>query len=174
MRRSSSPFSTILLPWGIPLALGVLIALFFQHSVIVPISISNSHMSPTLPKGKTVYIRKWFSQKALLVGDLVYVEPKDITDRYFIGRIVGKPGDRIEIKSRIPYRNGLPLDPVLFPFLTKDKITILPKEKSQSDHSEPRIVPEKTFYILADNLEEGIDSRELGFIPDAEVKGKVW
>lgn len=174
MRRSSSLFSNLVLPWGLPLVLGVLFALLFQRSILVPLQIQNSQMLPTLPKGKTVYIRKWFSTKSLLVGDLVYIEPKTISNRYFIGRIVGKPGDKIEIKNRTPLRNGLPLDPVLFPFLIKNNISILPKEKSISDHSATKIVPEKSFYILADNLEEGIDSRELGFISDSEIKGKVW
>ncbi len=131
-------------------------------------------MEPTFHKGETLYINRLIRTKNLLVGDVVLARSPMQTDVFILARILGKAGDEIQISAREAFRNGSILSTDVFPMSKKQTLPILPEGKSASDHRSKFIIPEKSVFLLVDNREIGIDSRELGPIPEENIVGKVW
>ncbi|BDA79278.1 signal peptidase I [Leptospira kobayashii] len=159
---------------GAPLLIALILAFIFKLKVLTPLEVSNSFMEPSFSQGKTVYINKLTSVKSLLVGDVVLAKSPLDENSYILARILGKPGDEVYISAREAYRNGNPVSDEIFPKPKSQNLPILPTGKTESDEKPKLIVPEKTFFLLCDNREIGIDSRELGPIPESLIIGKVW
>lgn len=128
-------------------------------------------MHPSYPPGSRLWV---FLSRDWQIGDIVYAEPANLPGQAVVARVLGRPGDRIEIKERIPYRNGLPLDKKVFPYEIGQNVPVLPQGKSPRDSVQLLVVADKTYFLLADNLEFGVDSRTLGTISEKDIKGKVW
>ena len=80
-----------------------------------------------------------------------------------INRVVGLPGDEIEIRAWGVYRNGERLDE---PYMTGGAAGV---------ESELYTVPEGHYFVLGDNRSGGLDSRDerIGFVAKAEIRGKA-
>ena len=94
-------------------------------------------------------------------GDVVIMAfPKD-TSRDIVKRVIGLPGDVIEIDSGQVIRNGKNL---YEPYVThSDSRTFAPTE-----------VPESSYYVLGDNRRVSSDSRTWGFVSDEHIIGRAW
>lgn len=171
--KSSIPLNKRLLSLFIPLSIGLLLAIVFKTFVITPIEIQNDYMMPTYKTGDTAYLFRFFRSKNLRIGDIVLSKSPFDSESFFLGRIVGKPGDTISISKRIVYRNGNPLDSQIFPMFDSKTIPLIPPQKTEYDEMEKLTVPDKSFFVLADNVEIGVDSRTLGTIPENLIVGKL-
>ncbi len=172
--RQSASIKDRLTKVGAPLLISIVLVLIFKSHVITPLEITNDFMEPTFKAGDTVYVNRFSRPKNLLVGDIILVRSPYNQDEYVIGRILGKGGDQVQVSSRIAYRNNTPVTTELFPTPNKQTLPILPQGKSDSDHRASMIVPEKSVFIIADNREHGIDSRELGSIAEELIVGKIF
>ncbi len=159
---------------GFPLLIAIVSVLIVKSKIFTPLEITNSFMLPTYKTGDTVYINRLSLAKNLLVGDVVLVRSPLQKDVYLLARILGKSGDEIQITGREAFRNGSLVSSEIFPTPKETKLPILPQGKSESDHVSKVTVPEKSLFLLVDNREMGIDSRELGPISEDLLVGKVW
>jgi signal peptidase I len=91
--------------------------------------------------------------------------PKD-----FIKRVIGLPGDLIEIRDKELYINES-LFKENYAIHTDDHI--FPAKISPRDNLGPISVPEDSLFVLGDNRDASIDSRFWGFVELSKVKGKV-
>lgn len=149
---------------GIALVIAAIILTFFK-----PIIIQQESMQPTFYSDDYVIISK---QAYTLFGDVergdVIVFKSNLLDgegnsKHLIKRIIGIPGDTIEIKNGLVYRNGEKLE--------EDYVN----EKRQSGEMEPIIVEEGKLFVLGDNRRVSQDSRseEIGQIDQETIVGKV-
>ena len=149
---------------GIALVIAAIILTFFK-----PIIIQQESMQPTFYSDDYVIISK---QAYTLFGEVergdVIVFKSDLLDgegnsKHLIKRIIGIPGDTIEIKNGLVYRNGEKLE--------EDYVN----EKRQSGEMEPIIVEEGKLFVLGDNRRVSQDSRseEIGQIDQETIVGKV-
>ena len=149
---------------GIALVIAAIILTFFK-----PIIIQQESMQPTFYSDDYVIISK---QAYTLFGDVergdVIVFKSDLLDgegnsKHLIKRIIGIPGDTIEIKNGLVYRNGEKLE--------EDYVN----EMRQSGEMEPIIVEEGKLFVLGDNRRVSQDSRseEIGQIDQETIVGKV-
>jgi signal peptidase I len=105
-------------------------------------------------------------------GDvIVFKYPVDPT-RDFIKRVIGLPGDRLELKRKKVYINGQPLEEPYVQYLTP-----IPGEGEQTDDRRvaygPVTVPAGQYFMMGDNRDNSEDSRWWGFAPATYVKGQA-
>lgn len=97
-------------------------------------------------------------------------------DKYYIKRIVGIAGDRLEVREPTLYRNGEPIKGSPIFDLNTNKVGLYPGYTAARALSPGRedIVPEGYFYAMGDNSPHSGDSRYWGYVPDKEVIGKAF
>ena len=79
----------------------------------------------------------------------------------FVKRVIGLPGEEVELVSGTPYINGVPLNE---PYLTS-------KDRS---NSVPLLLGDGDYFVMGDNRRRSNDSRNWGAVPEENILGKVW
>lgn len=160
----------------VALALALFIRTFFVQAFKIP----SGSMLPTLQIGDhllvnkllyglrvPVYGTRLFSYFHPEHGDVVvFVYPED-RDKDFIKRVIGIPGDRIEIRHKKLYRNGEPVDEPYAHYTD-------PEGPAPRDKFGPVTVPEGNVFVMGDNRDHSFDSRFWGFVPYEDIKGKAF
>jgi signal peptidase I len=93
-------------------------------------------------------------------GDVVVFKFPQEPKRDFIKRVIGIPGDRIEIKDKKVYRNGELLDE---PYVIHKDVNLRPGGDLR-DNSSEIVVPENRYFVMGDNRDFSLDSRFWGFV----------
>ena len=94
-------------------------------------------------------------------NEIIIFKPPIGIKRNYIKRIIGIPGDKIEIVNGKIYVN--------------DQVLEEPYVKHRSyENMPPTIVPADSFFVLGDNRPNSSDSRYWGFVPRKNVVGKAW
>ena len=122
-------------------------------------------MLPTIKNGDKLQVMMLDAQsRAKLVrGDIIaFRYPKDPSKGY-IKRLIGLPGDTVEIQKGEVWLNGTKL---LEPYVD-------PKLNASQRSLTSVIVPQKTYYVLGDNRHNSNDSRIWGSVPAELVYAKV-
>jgi signal peptidase I len=130
--------------------------------VVQPVRIEGRAMAPTLNNGDRVLINKRVGE--LKRGDIViFLFPKDRSKSY-IKRIIGLPGEKVEIEDGKVIINGKRLDePYIGPqFFSHDSLP------------EPVMIPADNFFVIGDNRNYSSDSRSWGTVPRNLIYGKFW
>ena len=94
-------------------------------------------------------------------GDIVIFHYPDDPSRSFVKRVIGVPGDEIEIEDGQVFRNGVALD---------EGYIHNPDTRSYR----PVNVPEGSLYVLGDSRRASNDSRSWGVVPVENVVGRAW
>jgi signal peptidase I len=91
---------------------------------------------------------------------IIFRAPIPGPDQDFIKRLIGLPGDRLEIRQGVVYINGSALAE---PYRNGP-----PKP---SDNYGPVTVPAHSYFALGDNREDSFDSRYWGYVPESDILG---
>jgi len=148
--------------------------------VIQAFKIPSGSMRPTLLEGDLILVSKFiygakvpftnFRLPALRKpkrGDvIVFIYPEDIK-KDFIKRLVGLPGDTVEIESGTIYVNNKPL---LGPVFNQRYYY---NRGDFAKEGEKLVVPENSFFVLGDNSGSSKDSRYWGFVPKDNILGEA-
>ncbi|MDT8306717.1 MAG: signal peptidase I [Anaerolineae bacterium] len=118
-------------------------------------------MMPTLEEGEYLIINKlsyYLSEPQR--GDIVVLHyPRDRTKEY-IKRVIGLPGDRVEIANGQVRVNGVVLDE---PYLAANPIY----------GTQSWTVPADSYFVMGDNRNNSSDSRDWSFLPRSDIVGKA-
>jgi len=129
------------------------------HTVIQNSQVFDISMQPTLVAGQRVIVLKVFY--SLERGDIVIVRPPIEPNKEFVKRLIGLPGDIVEVKNNIVVINSMPLDE--------------PYIKAMPAYSfGPYEVPENNYFVLGDNRNNSSDSHNGWTVTRQEIVGKVW
>jgi signal peptidase I len=94
-------------------------------------------------------------------GDVIVFIPPNNTTRDFIKRVIGLPGDQVEVVSGRVYVNGSPLDE--------------PYPLAPASYSAPAVtVPAEDYFVLGDNRNNSSDSHSWGPVSVKSIIGKAW
>ncbi len=143
--------------------LGIALAAFLIISTTVPISIvDGSSMLPGLENGQRIMIIKpAYAFSSPDRGDVVIVQPPFKTSRPFVKRVIGLPGDTVEVKNGKVYLNGVPL---VEPYINEAPEYVMM----------PLKVPADNYFVLGDNRNDSEDSHYGWTVPRENVIGEVW
>ena len=163
--------------------LAIVIAFFIRTFVIQAYKIPSGSMKPTLLIGDHILVSKFnYGIRLPLVrstlipvgtpkrGDIVvFIYPED-RSKDFIKRLIGLPGDVIEIRNKNILLNGLPWSDTRGVYVDN---LIIPGAVQPRDNFGPVTVPEGSLFVMGDNRDESYDSRFWGFVPMKDVLGKA-
>lgn len=163
--------------------IAILLALFIRTFVIQAFKIPSGSMLPTLMIGDHLLVNKFiygvrvpFSGKTLVPikdpksGDIIVFRfPKDRSIDY-IKRVVGVPGDKIQIKDKKLFRNDNRVDD---PYAHFSSTKVQPASESPKDNFGPVTVPAGKYFVMGDNRDNSSDSRFWGFVEDSDILGKA-
>ena len=158
-----------IIEWVKEIILAVIIASIIL-AFIKPIIIRQSSMEPTFFNGDYVFISK---QAYTLFGDpergdvVVFhtgMQTDDGEDKNLIKRIIGLPGDQVEIIDGYVYLNGEKLNETYI------------NEQGVSGDMEEITVPEGKLFCMGDNRRVSLDSRDaaVGCVDQEEILGRVF
>ncbi len=157
----------------------ILINAFLINSLLAPFMIlpikayklPAASMTPTLMIGDRVIVNKtYYTDKKPHRGDVViFPEPSD-PRKDFIKRVIGLPGETIEILGKKVYINGQPLEE---PYIMGAPERGLPAGMAATEKFGPVTVPDGKLFVLGDNRDNSLDSRHFGFVDIAALKGKA-
>ncbi|MDR1857239.1 MAG: signal peptidase I [Desulfovibrio sp.] len=172
---------SLLLEYAEALFFALLIALFIRTFVVQAFKIPSESMRETLLVGdqllgnKFVYgIKIPFTHKYVYKGvdpkfqDIVIFEYPNDPDTDFIKRVIGVPGDRIELRNKQLYRNGKPVEE---PYV---HYTSQVNTEPVRDNFGPVEVPPGKFFVMGDNRDNSLDSRFWGFLDRSAIRAKAW
>ena len=108
-------------------------------------------------------------------GDVVVFKYPEDRSKDFIKRLIGVPGDEIQVRDKRVYVNG-----TLYanPHEVHKDPQILPGEMNKRDNFGPVRIPANAYFVMGDNRDNSYDSRFWGFVPQADLVGlafiKYW
>jgi len=167
------------------IVLAIILALFIRTFVVQAFKIPSGSMKETLLIGDHILVNKFiygikipFIQKTLVPiknpkreDIIVFKYPID-PKKDFIKRVIGIPGDVIEIRDKHVFINGKDFGGKVYEsYKDPDKI---PAESSHRDNYGPVTVPLESLFVMGDNRDNSHDSRFWGFVPLEDVKGKAF
>lgn len=170
--------------WIESIIIAAILALFVRTFFFEPYKIPTSSMVPTLIPGDKIFVTKmiygpripWFGWRLPGIrkperGEvMVFISPPE-RNKCYIKRVVGMPGDAVEIRLGNIYING---EAVSDPKVSKNFYY------NVGDYGKEGIaikVPEESYFVLGDNSASSRDSRYWGFVPFKDVIGKslfIW
>ncbi len=100
--------------------------------------------------------------------------PAEFTDKFYIKRLVGLPGDTLEVREPVLYRNGGPITGAGAFQYNAERTPPYPGYTNweRLDIGEKVVVPPDSFFAMGDNSPNSSDSRRWGFVPAADVVGR--
>ncbi len=166
------------------LAVAFLLALFIRTFLVQAFKIPSGSMLETLQIGDHILVNKLrYGVRIPILGKrvvkftdprrgdvIVFVYPVD-PSKDFIKRVVGEPGDTVEVKHKQVFINGEKIDDPYGQFVegSGEGSRLTPR-----DNFGPVTVPADQVFVMGDNRDRSYDSRFWGFVPLDDVRGKAF
>ncbi len=154
--------------WVGQIAAAILLAYFFVNFCIQRIGVVGDSMSPTLKAGDSIIVNKAIYRitEPKRFDVIVYKQKGEEHNYYSVRRIVGLPGETIQIKDGRIYID----DKVLEETINVENIVNPGLAKN------PYLLEDNEYFVLGDNRNDSVDSRfaSIGTIVKDEIVGKAW
>lgn len=150
--------------WVPSIAIGIILSLFIRTYVAEAMRVPTDSMVPTIEVNDRLVVDKMLWNSTLKHGDLVVFHPPvaEAAHKRYVKRLIGLPGDVIEIKDSTLYRNHEAVDE---PYL-REKMTYT---------FGPVTVPADHYFFLGDNRNVSYDGHlwSTPFVAKDQLVGKV-
>ena len=200
--------------WLVPLLASLAIAMSVRFFYMHPFRIPSGNMEPTLHVGDFVVVSKSSygygpystaplvgliqrdptSTRAPERGDIAVFRPRHEPDRDFAERVVGLPGDHIQMIRGVLHINGAPvrLEPlapveIVSPYAGVQSVaafretlpngvnyTVLDAGETELDNTREFVVPAGNYFVMGDHRDNSDDSRRsVGYVPIENFVGRI-
>ncbi len=149
--------------WIEVIVIAFVIALLIRGFIFEPITVNGESMVPTLQNREDLIVLKYPYRFSLpKYGDIIVFKYPSDPRYHYIKRVIGLPGDSIEIKNEEVYVNGQKLNE---PYINEKTLMDFKLDK----------VPEGTVFVMGDNRNWSRDSRypDVGPVPFKNIIGKA-
>jgi signal peptidase I len=211
-------------PWLdglLSLLMAIAVVMAIRSVLIEAFKIPSGSMIPTLYIGDQIFVNKasygirvpytdWIGEKPIYIvkfdppksGDIIVFKYPEDPSIYYIKRVVGTPGDTIEMRNKVIYLNSKALDrndveqekldkifadlkdnpryprermDVRYEKFRDDKTGTIMIDKMAyfSENFPQTTVPEDHYFVMGDNRDDSQDSRFWGFVPFENIKGRA-
>jgi signal peptidase I len=172
------------------ICIAVILALFVRTFVVQAFKIPTGSMENNLLIGDHLLVNKFVFaptvsslERTLLPIDpirrgdiLVFKFPQD-PNRDFVKRVIGLPGETVEMRNKRIFINGTRIDEpyvhFLFPVDENAPNTVDVSGSGVQLNYGPVVVPPDMYFMMGDNRDNSEDSRYWGFLPRDYVKGRA-
>ena len=153
--------------WVVSIVTALLAVLIIRSFLFTIIRVDGTSMTDTLQNNDRLFVTVLDMKLHGPDRFDVVITHYDDTRKEYVKRVIGLPGDTLEVKSGVLYVNGEAYEE---PFLSPDRIVnySLP----QYDFG-PIEVPEGSYFVMGDNRDNSRDSRRVGFLSEDKIVGKV-
>jgi signal peptidase I len=151
----------------------LIICVFVLFGVFVaqPVVVEGTSMLPELHDGERLLVNKLVYYKFkdyrwghLERGDIVVFWYPNDPDKSYVKRIIGLPGETVEVRDGKVYINGRELDES---YLDAEHNKNLPDNP-------PKTVDKHYYFVMGDNRDNSSDSRYWGLVPEKYIYGKAF
>jgi signal peptidase I len=171
------------------IVIAVILALFIRTFVVQAFKIPTGSMERNLLIGDHLLVNKFVfgpaetgAERLLLPtkdvrrGDVIVFKYPEGPERDFIKRIIGLPGETVQVRAKNVLINGQPIDepyvryeqpPAALP--ERDEVTSFDVREEYG----PVTVPADSYFVMGDNRDNSEDSRYWGFLPREYIKGRA-
>jgi len=168
---------SVLREYAEAIVIAVVLALFIRTFVVQAFKIPSGSMKPTLLVGDHILVNKFiygikipFTDKTIIElgkpkrGDVVVFKYPLDRKKDYIKRVIGLPGDKVELVNKQLFINGRLIDDPHASYSFYGNLR----------NFGPVAVPAQHLFVMGDNRDESSDSRVWGFVPYAYLKGKAF
>ena len=168
------------------LVIAVILALFVRTWVFQAFKIPSGSMEPNLLIGDHLIVNKMIfapsataAEEAVLArrhlrrGDIIVFKSPEEPERDLIKRVIGLPGERLELRRKRIYIDDKPLDEPYVQFLEPPAADGAARAGDLRENYGPVTVPDGQYFMMGDNRDNSQDSRYWGFLPHSYVKGRA-
>ena len=168
------------------IVIAVILALFVRTWVVQAFKIPTGSMENNLLIGDHLLVNKFafapsasplehtvMPEQDIKRGDVVVFKYPNEPERDFIKRVIGLPGETVELRNKKVYVDGRPLDEPYVHFLEPASNS---QEVTSFDVRErygPVKVPSDQYFVMGDNRDNSEDSRYWGYLKRDYIKGKA-
>lgn len=155
--------------WAVAIIIAIVVIAVIRMFLFVSFSVDGLSMDPTFKDGDRVVVNKF-------IYDLGEVEQDDVIvfesnqDSAYVKRVIGVPGDTVEMVDKTVYLNGEPLQE---DYVTHQGESYMDNFTLSDFGVEGGTIPEGHYLVLGDNRPISRDSRDFGLITEDSIIGEV-
>ncbi|MBI5603725.1 MAG: signal peptidase I [Deltaproteobacteria bacterium] len=186
--RSPERKKSIVREYAESIIIAILLALLIRAFVVQAFKIPSGSMKPTLLVGDHILVNKFLYGIKLRVpftsinytlipisspkrnDVVVFIYPVD-PKKDFIKRVIGLPGDTVQIRDKRVYINHIPMED---PHGVHSDQMVIPETEQPRDNTGPLMVPPGKLFVMGDNRDESYDSRYWGFVDQKQIIGQAF
>jgi signal peptidase I len=155
---------------AISAAMLIRVFLFQQYYIDGP-----SMQTTLMPEDRVLVNKMSYKLHDIHRGDVIVFDrvTNDVQHDDLIKRVLGLPGETLEIRSCIVYINGVQVDE---PYLNPEQTSQVEPSARCGSHTDmaPVVVPEEMVFVMGDNRVQSFDSRDFGPIDTDKVRGRAF
>jgi signal peptidase I len=172
------------------IVVAIILALFVRTFAVQAFKIPTGSMEPNLLIGDHLLVNKLvyspslghfedvlLAKRPIARGHVIVFKFPEDPERDFIKRVIGLPGETVEIRGKQVYIDGRPLTEPYAHFIDQPLHPDDPEYGLRGDSARgewgPQVVPAGHLFVMGDNRDNSRDSRYWGFLPIDQVKGRA-